>query len=161
MLVNEYVEVQAESDYTLTKSNNITFTQDRDLTTRAVEMLEMWGIYNSYSSKCGHKPVSAMFAVMFTQKCYDFIENEIDFIESCMLDAKKSNQDRLKEQQKIAELYYKGYDIVDNGCDWSERLNICDIAKLLDTSKSTIHRKLREFDGYIVSKLINFTEISI
>lgn len=156
-----YKEIETEINYNHNKTNDTVFIQDRDLTTRAVEMLEMWGIYSAYSSKCGHKPVSAMFASMFPQKCYDFVENEIDFIESCMLEAKKSNQSKLREQQQIAELYYRGIDIVDGGCDWSERLTMRDIAKLLDTSRCTVQRRLREFDSYIVSKLTNFSEISI
>lgn len=59
----------------------------------------------------------------------------------------------LREQQELAELYYKGIDIVLGGTDWSERLTLRDIANMKDMSKDTVDRHLKAFESYIVSNL--------
>lgn len=127
-----------------------------NLLDKAVEMLKMWGICNAYSSRIGFKNISSMFSGLYPRKSFIFVENEIEFIEQCMLQAKNSSQKSLKEQQKIAEYYYKGIDLVVDGKDWSQRLTLSEIAEVLGQSKSTVHRKLRAFDSYIVNQLSNF-----
>lgn len=134
------------------------FEQD-NLLTKAIEMLKMWGICNAYSSRSGFKSINAMFRDLYPKKTLIFVENEIEFIDQCMLEAKNSKQKSLREQQKIAEYYYKGIDLVIDGKDWSQRLTLCEIAEVLEQSKSTIHRKLRAFDSFIVSKLANFDNL--
>ena len=62
---------------------------------------------------------------------------------------------------KLAEYYYKGIDIVVDGKDWSQRLTLCEIAEVVEQSKSTVHRKLRAFDSYVVSQLSNLENINI
>ncbi|MBC9130483.1 hypothetical protein JMI89_01495 [Frischella sp. Ac48] len=134
------------------------FEQD-NLLTKAIEMLKMWGICNAYSSRSGFKSINSMFRDLYPKKTLIFVENEIEFIDQCMLEAKNSKQKSLREQQKIAEYYYKGIDLVIDGKDWSQRLTLCEIAEVLEQSKSTIHRKLRAFDSFIVSKLANFDNL--
>lgn len=124
-----------------------------NLLSKSIELLKMWGICNAYSSKCGYKNVSAMFSELYPRKNFDYIENELEFIDECMREAKNSRDALVKEQQDIAELYYKGIDIVVDGSDWSEKLTLRDIAKLKNTSKDTVDRRLKAFESYIVSKL--------
>ena len=124
------------------------------------ELLKMWGICNAYSSKCGYKNVSAMFSELYPRKNFVYIENELEFIDECMREAKNSRDESIKEQQAIAELYYKGIDIVVDGSDWSEKLTLRDIAKLKNTSKDTVVRRLKAFESYIVSKLSKREDIT-
>ncbi|WP_392565697.1 helix-turn-helix domain-containing protein [Utexia brackfieldae] len=117
-------------------------------------MLKMWGIYHAYTSRCGYQRINAVFKALYPTKTYIFIENDINFIDECMWLAKKSLLSSLREQQKIAELYYKGIDVVAEGSDWSEHLSIRDIADTLGMSKSTVDRRLKAFESYIISKSI-------
>ena len=130
-----------------------------NLQNKAIELLKTWGICNSYSSRCGFKNVSLMFNELYPKKSFTFVENEMNFIDKCMLEAKNSNQKSLREQQKIAEYYYKGIDIVADGKDWSQRLTLCEIAEVVKQSKSTIHRKLHAFNSYIVNQLSYFDNL--
>lgn len=148
-----YKEIETEINYNHNKTNDTVFIQDRDLTTRAVEMLEMWGIYSAYSSKCGHKPVSAMFASMFPQKCYDFVENEIDFIESALLRLKTSKSSKDNDKYRIAELYYKGFDVVVGSFERSQKLTTREIAEIMDMPKSTVYDKVKEVQSYIAAEI--------
>lgn len=124
-----------------------------NLLSKSIELLKMWGICNAYSSKCGYKNVSAMFSELYPRKNFDYIENELEFIDECMREAKNSRDALVQEQQDIAELYYKGIDIVTGGSDWSEKLTLRDIAKLKSISKNTVDRRLKAFESHIVSKL--------
>lgn len=130
-----------------------------NLLSKSIELLKMWGICNAYSSKCGYKTVSAMFSELYPRKNFVYIENELEFIDECMREAKNSRDKSIKEQQAIAELYYRGIDIVTGGSDWSERLTLRDIAKLKNTSKDTVDRRLKSFESYIVSKLSKLEDI--
>ena len=126
---------------------------EANLLSKSIDLLRMWGICNAYSSKCGYKNVSAMFSELYPRKNFVYIENELEFIDECMREAKNSRDELVKEQQNIAELYYKGIDIVVDGSDWSEKLTLRDIAKLNSISKNTADRRLKAFESYIVSKL--------
>lgn len=126
---------------------------EANLLSKSIDLLRMWGICNAYSSKCGYKNVSAMFSELYPRKNFVYIENELEFIDECMREAKNSRDELVKEQQNIAELYYKGIDIVVDGSDWSEKLTLRDIAKLKSISKNTADRRLKAFESYIVSKL--------
>ena len=130
-----------------------------NLLSKSIELLKMWGICNAYSSKCGYKNVSAMFSELYPRKNFVYIENELEFIDECMREAKNSRDALVKEQQDIAELYYKGIDIVVDGADWSEKLTLRDIAKLKNTSKDTVDRRLKSFESHIVSKLSKLEDI--
>lgn len=133
--------------------------EQQNLQDKAVNMLKTWGICNAYSSRCGFKNISSMFSDLYPKKTFIYVENEINFIDKCMLEAKNSNQKSLREQQKIAEYYYKGIDIVADGKDWSQRLTLCEIAEVVKQSKSTIHRKLHAFNSYIVNQLSYFDNL--
>lgn len=126
---------------------------EANLLSKSIDLLRMWGICNAYSSKCGYKNVSAMFSELYPRKNFVYIENELEFIDECMREAKNSRDELVQEQQYIAELYYKGIDIVVDGSDWSEKLTLRDIAKLKSISKNTVDRRLKAFESYIVSKL--------
>lgn len=126
---------------------------EANLLSKSIDLLRMWGICNAYSSKCGYKNVSAMFSELYPRKNFVYIENELEFIDECMREAKNSRDELVQEQQDIAELYYKGIDIVVDGSDWSEKLTLRDIAKLKSISKNTVDRRLKAFESYIVSKL--------
>jgi len=126
---------------------------EANLLSKSIDLLKMWGICNAYSSKCGYKNVSAMFSELYPRKNFVYIENELEFIDECMREAKNSRDELVQEQQDIAELYYKGIDIVVDGSDWSEKLTLRDIAKLKSISKNTVDRRLKAFESYIVSKL--------
>ena len=126
---------------------------EANLLSKSIDLLRMWGICNAYSSKCGYKNVSAMFSELYPRKNFVYIENELEFIDECMREAKNSRDELVKEQQNIAELYYKGIDIVVDGSDWSEKLTLRDIAELKNISKNTVDRRLKAFESYIVSKL--------
>lgn len=126
---------------------------EANLLSKSIDLLRMWGICNAYSSKCGYKNVSAMFSELYPRKNFVYIENELEFIDECMREAKNSRDELVQEQQDIAELYYKGIDIVVDGSDWSEKLTLRDIANLKSISKNTVDRRLKAFESYIVSKL--------
>ena len=126
---------------------------EANLLSKSIDLLRMWGICNAYSSKCGYKNVSAMFSELYPRKNFVYIENELEFIDECMREAKNSRDELVQEQQDIAELYYKGIDIVVDGSDWSEKLTLRDIAKLKSISKNTVDRRLKAFESHIVSKL--------
>ena len=130
-----------------------------NLLSKSIELLKMWGICNVYSSKCGYKNVSAMFSELYPGKNFVYIENELEFIDECMREAKNSRDESIKEQHDIAELYYKGIDIVTSGSDWSEKLTLRDIAELKNISKNTVDRRLKAFESYIVSKLSKIEDI--
>lgn len=61
---------------------------ENNLLAKAIDLLTMWGKCNSYSSKCGYKNVSAMFSELYPRKNFIYIENELDFIDECMRNAK-------------------------------------------------------------------------
>lgn len=127
--------------------------QDQDGLAKAITMLKNWGKYNRYSSQCGYKRTNVMFKSLYPTHDWIFIENEIEFIDTCMRKSKLSKSALEKQQQQIAELYYRGVDVVLDGKDWSEKLTIRQIAARLDMTKSTVSRRLNAFESYIVSEL--------
>lgn len=157
--MSEYKRI--ENDFTPQQFENYLNNQnifiqknnEGNLLSKSIELLKMWGICNAYSSKCGYKNVSAMFSELYPRKNFVYIENELEFIDECMREAKNSRDELIKEQHDIAELYYKGIDIVTSGSDWSEKLTLRDIAELKNISKNTVDRRLKAFESYIVSKL--------
>jgi len=158
-IVSEYKRIENDGtpqqfeEYLNEKNIFIQKNNEGNLLSKSIELLKMWGICNAYSSKCGYKNVSAMFSELYPRKNFDYIESELEFIDECMREAKNSRDALVQEQQDIAELYYKGIDIVVDGSDWSEKLTLRDIAKLKNTSKDTVDRRLKAFESYIVSKL--------
>lgn len=158
-MLSEYKRI--ENDFTPQQFENYLNNQnifiqknnEGNLLSKSIELLKMWGICNAYSSKCGYKNVSAMFSELYPRKNFVYIENELEFIDACMREAKNSRDESIKEQHDIAELYYKGIDIVTSGSDWSEKLTLRDIAELKNISKNTVDRRLKAFESYIVSKL--------
>ena len=155
---NDFTPQQFEN-YLNNQNIFIQKNNEGNLLSKSIELLKMWGICNAYSSKCGYKNVSAMFSELYPRKNFVYIENELEFIDECMREAKNSRDESIKEQQAIAELYYRGIDIVVDGADWSEKLTLRDIAKLKNTSKDTVDRRLKSFESYIVSKLSKLEDI--
>lgn len=149
---NDFTPQQFEN-YLNNQNIFIQKNNEGNLLSKSIELLKMWGICNAYSSKCGYKNVSAMFSELYPRKNFVYLENELEFIDECMREAKNSRDALVKEQQDIAELYYKGIDIVTSGSDWSEKLTLRDIAELKNISKNTVDRRLKTFESYIVSKL--------
>lgn len=129
--------------------------KSEQLVIEAKRMLKAWGAVNSYSSRCGYKNISSMFSALYPRCDKIIIENEIEFIEQSLLELKKSSDKKENEQYLIAELYYKGFDIVDCGCDWSERLTIRDIADYLNMARSTTSDRIKAIESYIVAKMVN------
>ena len=158
-IVSEYKRIENDcipqqfEEYLNEKNIFIQKNNEGNLLSKSIELLKMWGICNVYSSKCGYKNVSAMFSELYPRKNFVYIENELEFIDECMREAKNSRDESIKEQQAIAELYYRGIDIVTGGSDWSEKLTLRDIAKLKSISKNTVDRRLKAFESHIVSKL--------
>ena len=158
-IVSEYKRIENDGtpqqfeEYLNEKNIFIQKNNEGNLLSKSIELLKMWGICNAYSSKCGYKNVSAMFSELYPRKNFDYIESELEFIDECMREAKNSRDALVQEQQDIAELYYKGIDIVVDGSDWSEKLTLRDIAELKSISKNTVDRRLKAFESYIVSKL--------
>ena len=158
-IVSEYKRIENDcipqqfEEYLNEKNIFIQKNNEGNLLSKSIELLKMWGICNAYSSKCGYKNVSAMFSELYPRKNFVYIENELEFIDECMREAKNSRDESIKEQQAIAELYYRGIDIVTGGSDWSEKLTLRDIAKLKSISKNTVDRRLKAFESHIVSKL--------
>ena len=157
-MLAEYIEVEeltaGQFEQYLNKQNIfIERASENNLLAKAIDLLRMWGRCNAYSSKCGYKNVSAMFSELYPRKNFVYIENELEFIDECMINAKNSKDATLREQQELAELYYKGVDIVSGGTDWSERLTLRDIAKMRDMSKNSVDRRLKAFESYIVANL--------
>ncbi|RKS87311.1 hypothetical protein DES39_0531 [Orbus hercynius] len=167
MLVNEYVEVKAMSTKQIANLINLVEkerkqaeeTKREQLVDEAKRMLKAWGAVNSYSSRCGYKNISSMFSALYPRCDKIVIENEIEFVEVSLLSLKNSNDKKKQEQYKVAELYYKGFDVVDYGCDWSERLTACDIATELSISRRTVFNRLNELHSFIVSNISNFNII--
>ena len=158
-IVSEYKRIENDcipqqfEEYLNEKNIFIQKNNEGNLLSKSIELLKMWGICNVYSSKCGYKNVSAMFSELYPRKNFVYLENELEFIDECMREAKNSRDESIKEQQAIAELYYRGIDIVTGGSDWSEKLTLRDIAKLKSISKNTVDRRLKAFESHIVSKL--------
>ena len=149
---NDFTPQQFEN-YLNNQNIFIQKNNEGNLLSKSIELLKMWGICNAYSSKCGYKNVSAMFSELYPRKNFVYLENELEFIDECMREAKNSRDESIKEQYGIAELYYRGVDIVTSGSDWSEKLTLRDIAELKSISKNTVDRRLKAFESYIVSKL--------
>lgn len=125
------------------------------LVIEAKRMLKAWGAVNSYSSRCGYKNISSMFSALYPRCDKIIIENEIEFIEQSLLELKKSSDKKKNQQYLIAELYYKGFDIVDCGCDWSERISADMIGQDLGLSERTVYRRLNSLNSFIVSRASN------
>lgn len=163
---SQYIEVNTVTKAQLTALLNLV-ERDRaesekakseQLVIEAKRMLKAWGAVNSYSSRCGYKNISSMFSALYPRCDKIVLENEIEFIEQSLLELKKSSDKKKNEQYLIAELYYKGFDIVDDGCDWSERISAEDIGKDIGISERTVYRRLNSISSFIVSRLstINF-----
>lgn len=100
-----------------------------------------------------------MFSELYPKKNYVYVENELEFIDECMKEAKNSKDAAMREKQELAELYYRGVDIVAGGTDWSERLTLRDIAHMKDMSKNSVDRRLKSFESFIVAKLSKRNDI--
>jgi len=164
-MLAEYVYVDDEPDvkqfenYLNSKNLFIERANENNLLAKAIDLLKMWGKCNSYSSKCGYKNVSSMFSELYPKKNYVYVENELEFIDECMKEAKNSKDAAMREKQELAELYYRGVDIVAGGTDWSERLTLRDIAHMKDMSKNSVDRRLKSFESFIVAKLSKRNDI--
>lgn len=122
---------------------------------RAKRSLKTWGIVNAYKSCCGYKDVSSMFTELYPKKMFLYVENEIEFIDACILDLKKSNNKKDKEMALVADYLYKGFDYVKDGKDGSYRLNASLIADEIDISERTVYRRINALNSNIAYKLSN------
>ncbi|OCG33662.1 MULTISPECIES: hypothetical protein [unclassified Gilliamella] len=164
-MLAEYVYVDDEPDvkqfenYLNSKNLFIERANENNLLAKAIDLLKMWGACNAYSSRCGYKNVSAMFSELYPKHNLVYIENELEFIDECMRNAKNSKDLALREQWELADLYYRGIDVVIDGSDGSERLTLREIAKMRDISKDTVDRRLKSFESYIVANLSKRNDI--
>lgn len=77
---------------------------ENNLLAKAIDLLTMWGKCNSYSSKCGYKNVSAMFSELYPRKNFIYIENELDFIDECMRNAKNIKGCNIERTARISRV---------------------------------------------------------
>lgn len=159
MLVEQYIEVETMSSAQVTALVNLIEKErrlsEKNLRTQLIDnakrMLKNWGRINAYSSRCGYKSVSSMFSALYPKSTPIFLENEIEFIEQALLKLKNSSNKKEVEQYKVAECYYKGFDIVLDGSDCSERFDDEVIAEKIGISRATLYRRLNSLHSFIIS----------
>ena len=159
MLTEQYIEVETMSSAQITALVKLIEKERREseknlrneLVANAKRMLKNWGRVNAYSSRCGYKNVSSMFSALYPKKTPIYIENEIEFIEQTLLKLKNSSNKKEVEQYRVAECYYKGFDIVFAGSDCSERFDDEKIADLIGISRATLYRRLNSLHSFVVS----------
>lgn len=159
MYVDDEPDVKQFEHYLNSKNLFIERANENNLLAKVIDLLKMWGACNAYSSRCGYKNVSAMFSELYPKHNLVYIENELEFIDECMKEAKNSKDLALREQWELADLYYRGIDVVIDGSDRSERLTLREIAKMRGMSKNSVDRRLKSFESFIVAKLSKRNDI--
>ncbi|WP_085248047.1 hypothetical protein [Gilliamella mensalis] len=159
MYVDDGSDVKQFENYIDSKNLFMESANANNLLAKAIDLLKMWGKCNAYSSKCGYKNVSSMFSELYPKKNYVYIENELEFIDECIKSAKNSKDAAMREKQELAELYYRGVDVAVGGHDWSENLTLRGIAHMKGMSKSSVDRRIKSFESFIVAKLSKRNDI--
>lgn len=119
-------------------------------------LLKSWGSW-SKTNQIGYKPLAMYQHLNVTDKQKIlFLEKEIIMIDTLLLLLKNSKKKEHIQMYEITQMYYCGIDIFIDNRIVTKRMNIRNIARILKMSTTTIQKRLKTVEGYLINELYDF-----